>query len=310
MRVAHFSDLHLLDLTGAVPHRLFNKRFTGYLNLRLRRGHKHKPEPVRLGARSLRNLGVDHVVVTGDLSNLSLEREFDRVKDLFENDMGFSPDQISVVPGNHDAYTRGAVRTLRFHKWFERYISCDLDRRFASSDVPPKAGAESFPFVRLRGPLAFIGLSTAVPHPPFVAAGRLGRRQIERLRSILEHPEVRSRTPIVLQHHPPLNPKGFVKTALEGLWDARAELDAMAEVRHGLVLHGHWHTRLRREIPTRAGSLEIVGATSASLLHEDERKVAGFNVYDFDDAGRLSQVATHRFDATSKSFSNAPLAHG
>ncbi len=67
MRVAHFSDLHLLDLEGAVPGRLFNKRFTGWVNIRLRRGHKHKPEPVRIGARKLAELGVDHVVVTGDV---------------------------------------------------------------------------------------------------------------------------------------------------------------------------------------------------------------------------------------------------
>ncbi len=47
MKLAHLSDLHILNLDNAVPMRLFNKRFTGYANLRLRRGHKHKPEPVR-----------------------------------------------------------------------------------------------------------------------------------------------------------------------------------------------------------------------------------------------------------------------
>ncbi|NUP12009.1 MAG: metallophosphoesterase [Polyangiaceae bacterium] len=299
MRVAHFSDLHLLDLTGAVPRRLFNKRFTGYMNLRLRRGHIHKPEPVRLGARSLRELGVDHVVVTGDVSNLSLEKEFDLVRELFESDMGFSPDQISVVPGNHDAYTRGAVRSRRFLKWFHPYTSSDI----------PGVDEHHFPFVRLRGPLALIGLSTAVPHPPFIAAGILGKRQIRRLREILAHDEVRRRTPVVLQHHPPINPSSLLKTALKGLWDAKAEVEAMAEVAHGLVLHGHEHVRLRRVIPTRSGSVEIVGATSASLLHEDERKIAGFNVYDFEQDGRLSHISTHRFDPRTKSFASAPLAH-
>ena len=298
VRVAHFSDLHLLDLTGAVPGRLFNKRFTGWVNLRLHREHKHKPEPVRLGAQSLRGLGIDHVVVTGDVSNLALEREFDLARELFEHDMGLSPDQISVVPGNHDAYTRGAVRSRRFLQWFQPYTSSDLD----------VGGDQQFPFVRLRGPIALIGLSTAVARPPLVAAGELGKRQLERLARVLEHPEVRKRTPVFLQHHPPLGPDKLVDFVLKGLWDAKAELAVLDELPHGVVLHGHNHERTWREHRTRGGSLDVLGATSASLLHDHERRVAGFNVYDFADDGRLEAVETHRFDPPSRTFAAAPLA--
>ena len=38
-----------------------------------------------------------------------------------------------------------------------------------------------FPVVKLRGPAAFIGLSTALPRLPFVAAGRLGQAQLDEL---------------------------------------------------------------------------------------------------------------------------------
>ena len=57
--------------------------------------------------------------------------------------------------------------------------------------------------------------------------------------------------------------------------------------------------------PYGAGSVEIVGATSASLLHEDHHKMAGFNVYEFDSAGRLKDVSTLCFDPQTKAF--APL---
>ncbi len=298
MRVAHFSDLHLLDLEGAVPGRLFNKRFTGWVNIRLRRGHKHKPEPVRIGARKLAELGVDHVVVTGDVSNLSLEREFDLARELFEVEMGFHPDQISVVPGNHDAYTRGAFRTQRFAKWFHDYTSSDLP-----------ITDDRFPFVRLRGPLAIIGLSTAVPHPPFVAAGRIGDRQLERLGALLEHDEVKKRTVLLLQHHPPVHPGGRIKTLLEGLWDGRHELAMLDSLSRGLLLHGHWHVRKRVRLPTKRGEIEVIGATSASLLHEDERKMAGFNLYDFDRDGALVRVSTQRFSPSTQSFDHADLEH-
>ena len=66
VRIAHLSDLHLLSLEGAVPYRLFNKRITGYLNLRFHRKSVHKPRAVRAAARAIKLLGIDHVVITGD----------------------------------------------------------------------------------------------------------------------------------------------------------------------------------------------------------------------------------------------------
>ena len=47
---------HLLDLEGAVPLRLFNKRLTGYLNLRFHRKSVHKPHAVKAAARALEKL--------------------------------------------------------------------------------------------------------------------------------------------------------------------------------------------------------------------------------------------------------------
>lgn len=297
MRIAHFTDLHLLDLTDAVPNRLFNKRFTGYVNLRLKRGHTHKPEPVKLGARALKDLKIDHVVITGDVSNLALENEFDRVKDLLEQDIGLDPACVSMVPGNHDLYTRGSSKKKRFLSWFGSYTSSDL-----------QLDDEVFPFVRLRGPVAIIGLSTAVPRPPLMASGALGKGQLARLRELLAHPEVRKRTPVVLQHHPPYNPKGMIKTALEGLWDAKAEIEALEDTPSALVLHGHWHKRLRHVIRTRAGSIDVVGATSASLLHADPIKMAGFNVYDMDPGtGLLTGATTHHYEPMTKTFAASAL---
>jgi 3',5'-cyclic AMP phosphodiesterase CpdA len=285
VRLAHLSDLHLLDLTGAVPRRLFNKRLTGYANLRLRRGHRHKPEPVRLAARALGDLKVDHVAITGDVSNLALEREFDRVRELLEAEIGLDPEQVSVVPGNHDAYTSGSVRAGRFGRWFSAYTSSDIE------DVPGESG---FPYVRLRGKVAIIGLSTAVSRPPFVASGHLGREQLERLALALAHPEVRERTPVVLQHHPLHNPRTWLKTLLEGLVDARAEADVLSRVERGLLLHGHLHRRIRRTFRTQRGSIDAVGATSASLLHEDPDRMAGFNLYDIDESGHVHQIGARR----------------
>ena len=82
MRIAHFSDLHVLALDGVSKRRFFNKRFTGWVNLRVKRAHKHRPGHVRAVAREIARAKVDHVVITGDLTNLALEQEFIAVRAL------------------------------------------------------------------------------------------------------------------------------------------------------------------------------------------------------------------------------------
>lgn len=300
VRLAHLSDLHLLDLTGAVPSRLFNKRATGYVNLKLKRNHVHHAEPVFATRERLAELEVDHVVVTGDVSNLALEREFDRVKEFLAS-LHLDAAHVSIVPGNHDAYTRGAVRSGRFDAWFAAFKTSSADARAAVAATDDVA-ARWTPFLRLEGPLAIIGLSTAVARPPLVASGELGRGQVDALARILAHPDVRDRTPVVLQHHPIHNPPSRWKTLVEGLVDAALEREALASTRRGLLLHGHLHRRIRRSLETSNGHIDAIGATSASLLDERPERRAGINVYDFSDDGALVDVFAERFTGLGGGF--------
>jgi 3',5'-cyclic AMP phosphodiesterase CpdA len=294
VRIAHLSDLHLLSLEGAVPYRLFNKRITGYLNLRFHRKSVHKPFAVRAAAREIKRLGIDHVVITGDVSNLALENEFELVRRFLADDLGLPPERVSLVPGNHDAYTGGAHHSRRFATTFGAYLRSDLADHTVPGDV--------FPFVHLRGPAAIIGLSTALPRPPLVASGTIGAPQLRALERILAHPEVASRTAIILQHHPIHNPRSRAKTALEGLTDADAEASLLRRVRRGLVLHGHLHRRIHRKLATDRGHLDAVGATSASLLHESDERMAGFNVYELDNDSAVRGIESHRLNAETETF--------
>ncbi|MBS2015255.1 MAG: metallophosphoesterase [Deltaproteobacteria bacterium] len=296
MRIAHFSDLHVLALEGVKAHRFFNKRFTGWVNLRLKRAHKHRPGHVRAVAREIARAGVDHVAITGDLTNLALEQEFEAVKELLESELGLPADRISAVPGNHDLYTRGAMRDRRFTSWFSEYVKSDLP------ELSAEISLGRFPFVKLRGPVAIIGLSSAVPRPPLMASGQLGKPQLEALRKILDHAEVKKRTPIVLMHHPIHNPASRVKTFVEGLWDADALAQALHAVPRALLLHGHLHVRRRSPVGTPTGDIISYGATSASLHHEHEHRMAGFNLYDIDDGGALVKVEAHVLDPRDESF--------
>ncbi len=297
MKIAHLSDLHILTLEGVSPLRFANKRLTGYANLRFKRNHVHRPSYVRAIAREIQRAKVDHVVITGDLTNLALEGEFEAARRLIEEDLGMGPRDVSIVPGNHDLYTRGALVSQRFSTYFAEYMVSDLP------ELAVDAGVGRFPFVKLRGPAAIIGLSSAVPRLPLVASGRLGKKQMAALGDVLRHPDVQARTPIVLLHHPAHNPLSRVKTALEGLTDAALLWTGMRDVARGMVLHGHLHRRIQRAMPTSAGRLHAVGATSASLHHEAPGRMAGFNLYEISDAdGEITGIEAHVLDPTGQTF--------
>jgi 3',5'-cyclic AMP phosphodiesterase CpdA len=300
VRIAHLSDLHLLSLEGAVPFRLMNKRLTGYLNIRFHRKSVHKPYAVKAAARALKDLSIDQVVITGDVSNLALENEFALVRAFIAEELGLPARQVSMVPGNHDCYTAGAHRSRRFARAFAEHLVSDLP------ELTPEG--EVYPYVHLRGPAAIIGLSTAVPRPPLVASGQLGSVQLAALERILAHPEVTSRTVVLLQHHPIHNSTSVAKRMLEGLDDAEAERRILAKVPRGLILHGHLHRRVHRQVETDRGRLDAVGATSTSLIHESDERMAGFNVYELDGGGAVRPIEWHRLVGEHGDFRQVAVA--
>jgi 3',5'-cyclic AMP phosphodiesterase CpdA len=292
MRIAHFSDLHLLSLEGVTLRRFLNKRFTGWVNLRLKRGHIHRAAYVRAIAREIARAKIDHVVVTGDLTNLALEPEFELAASVLREDLGIEPERVTVVPGNHDLYTRGALVSRRFEHYFADWLTSDLP------DLAVSVGGARFPVVKLRGSVAIVALSSAVPRAPFVAAGELGGAQLEALARVLAHPEVAARTLVLALHHPPIHDWSKLKAHMEGLRDAPALMALLTQQSRGLVLHGHLHRRIQRIVTTARGMIHQVGATSASLYDETADRMAGFNVYEIDAHGVIRVEAAVRNAST------------
>ena len=296
MKIAHVSDLHLLALDGVSATRFVNKRATGWLNIRLKRGSIHRISYARAILRQIGLLGVDQVIITGDLTNLALESEFALARDVLEHDLGLDPSRVTVVPGNHDLYTRGSARSRRFERSFAPWLESDLPE--LATDVP----GGRFPIVELRGAVAIVALSSAVPRLPLVAAGELGKEQLASLGRVLAHPEVTRRGLVLALHHPPLrSDESPLKRYFEGLRDAPELLDQLRTLSRGLILHGHLHRRVQRTVPS-TGSVVQVGATSASLHHDAPDRMAGFNLYDIDEVGALTLACAHVYSPTTGEF--------
>lgn len=289
LRIAHVSDTHVLSLRGVEWHKLlFNKRLTGQANLLLHRGRVHRREYL-LAVLEAAAAAADHVVVTGDITNLALESEYEEALKLLEGVARTV--EVTVVPGNHDIYLPSIQRERRFPHFFGRFLKTELPE--LALDLP----AGPYPCVKLRGPTAIIALSSGVPRPPFVAAGYLGSAQRAALARVLVHPEVAKRTPVILVHHPPVDSRNYLARLRDGLVDAAALRDTLSPLTKGLVLFGHLHVRVRCVLRTAGGALDVICASGAALDHPDDTVRAGFNLYTVADDGRCTAVEAHVIDA-------------
>lgn len=285
LRIAHVSDLHVLSPRGVEWRRiLFNKRLTGYANLIRQRGRVYRREYLAavLAAAAAQ---ADHLVVTGDITNLSFEREFEEARALLDG--AARRVEVTVVPGNHDVYLPSTHEARRFPLHFGPFLRSDLPELACDLRAGP------FPCVKLRGEVVFIALSSAVPRPPFVASGHVGRAQLAALEQVLAHPEVIRRTPVVLIHHPPVDGRVRILQLRDGLVDAERLRRALSPLARGLVLFGHLHLRVRGHLRTAAGSLDVVGASGAALDHPDPAVRAGFNAYTIGDDGSVVSAVAH-----------------
>jgi len=262
--LAHLSDPHLGPLPLPRFNELASKRLLGYANWRRSRHAVHRSEALEAIVADIHRSTPDHVAVTGDLVNIALPYEFERARHWLEN-LG-PPGHVSLVPGNHDAYVAAAAR--------------DRDRHWApymATDERP-ADAPTFPWLRRRGSVAVVGLSTAVPTPLLMATGRLGEPQIEVAGELLARLGEERSFRVVMIHHPPIPEPWRHKR----LVDAASLRAALAKVGAELVIHGHNHVRsltwLRGPKSTR---IPVVGVPSASASADPgaTHQAAGYNLY-------------------------------
>ncbi len=215
--LAHLSDPHIPPLPQPSLPELLGKRATGYFNWRVNRGGHHRRDVLDKIVADLKAQAPHHIAVTGDLANLSLPAEFP-IGLSFLSDLG-PAEQVTLIPGNHDAYVRAQAKT-HLSSW----------RDFLLGDA---AQAPVFPFVRRRGPLAIVGLSTALPTAPFLATGKLGREQLDALAQTLEAFGKENVFRVVLIHHPPAGNRPLHKR----LTDAAAFRAVIARLRRGADPH-------------------------------------------------------------------------
>jgi 3',5'-cyclic AMP phosphodiesterase CpdA len=233
-RIAHFSDIHLT----ARPLRLaaldwFGKRATGWLNARVGRGKLFldATDVATVMAADIRARGYDHVVFTGDATTLGLNMEFEEVRRVLHPEAGWPP--ALAVPGNHDYYTRRAVRAGAF------------ERVFAEWQQGERIHGQTYPFAQRAGPLWLIAVNSAAPTLAFWdSRGRVGSDQLERVAELLRRLPPGPR--VMVTHYPLCLADGAPERRWRRLRDAERLLQIASAAGVRLWLHGHRHASYYR----------------------------------------------------------------
>lgn len=279
-RLAHISDIHLGPLPAVSYRDLASKRMVGYVNWQRNRRRSLTEGTLGSIVADIKAAKLDHLAVTGDLVNLALDAELELAK-LWLETLGDGTD-VSVVPGNHDAYVPGA---------FDK--ACRLWAPWMSGDGHhgPVEHA-TFPYLRVRGKVALIGISTARATAPFMASGFFREAQAERLAKILQETGERGLFRVIMIHHPPVRNAVSQHKRLLGIGRFHGVLAA-----HGveLVLHGHSHQPTLYWIGRLSKPIPVVGVSAAGQSPGGHHPGGQYNLIEIDgEAGDWTIRLTRR----------------
>jgi len=231
VELAHISDIHVMGapLAGERWQRYVGKRILGGFNLLTNRSH-----PVGVLHAAIEDLCADppdHVAVTGDLTNLAFESEFSRACEILSR-LPVPPQRRTIIPGNHDAYTRLAHATHRFNQF-----------------VGPLMGDPGleFPYTQRVEDVLFLSLDSAVATPFLNAYGVLGAEQLAEAERLLA--ETDAPIKVVLVHHPPILGNGKPDRRTRNNRDGKALIALCQRQGVQLLLCGHTHRAFQIELP-------------------------------------------------------------
>ena len=261
MRLVHLTDPHLSTLDGEKLLSLRGKRWSGYLSWRKNRRNHFLPAVLNNLVDAVRAENADQILLTGDLVHIGLGSEITQAAEWLTT-LG-SAGKVMLVPGNHDTYGKGSAEAV-FQSWSDY-----LFQTVHGSE--PEQPAGQFPVVRKLGKLSLIGVSTGCVTPVFMATGKLGNEQLERLSELLQQAASEGQMVALLIHHPPLPGMTIWRKALV---DAAALEAVLKQYPPSLIFYGHLHYNRDQQW----GDSRIYCTASASSVSD-----ASYRVIDIDD---------------------------
>ncbi len=268
--LAHISDPHFACVEHMQKRDFLTKRLLGYLRWKLKRQSEQNSELLTILHQDLQRTKPDHIVITGDLTQLGLPAEFAAARAWLQS-LG-TPDSVTIVPGNHDTY----IQT----QWQETF-ACWLKYMVADNQSQPAEAITRldgvYPSLRIRGPIALIGINTAYPSRLHLADGTIGSEQLKKLETLLERIADQHLFRIILIHHPPLQD---VISRRKSLTDASSLRMLLERQGAELVLFGHTHKTIYGTLEAASAGIPVMGAPAASSLSTIDGQQASYFLYE------------------------------
>ena len=303
LRIAHISDLHFIDhnsliaqaLKGfllAYPEKILRSMSSAelislieFLRIvaHIKRGRREEFEAL---AKSLEDSGCDAVLITGDITTLAQEAEFEKARRYMERLESFA--RVILIPGNHDAVIEGfpevmyalnktlktlVLKSKKEERGLERFFRC----------VSRYAGKNSYPQVHDLGEAIIVALNSVIVSPVFNFHGLVDEAQLKRLDGLLSKYDDSRQQVIVALHHTPVTsePDGLLhmmKYSVLKLKNADELLSVIDRHRVAVVASGHLHEEFTVE---RSGTVFV----SASMSSEAMDGRLSYPVYTICDGG-------------------------
>ena len=131
--IIHISDLHFHTYPQNFQE-CKSKRILGMGNLFFRRVRQYPLQRAKLLVEQILQMKWDHLVISGDLTQLSLEREFSLARETLAPLLK-DPERVTIIPGNHDRYVKqsgdnpGSPRNTALGSLFSCHRSGPVFRR-------------------------------------------------------------------------------------------------------------------------------------------------------------------------------------
>ncbi|MEG8947686.1 metallophosphoesterase family protein [Rosettibacter firmus] len=240
IKIAHISDLHI-----CLKHK------------------KHNIKRVRKLIRLALKENVDHLIITGDISDNSNENDYLILKKILETNNLLKSEKTSIIIGNHDIF--GGVQTVSDITNFPSKCSnTNYNEKllvFISHfkelfDKTITISKNVFPYAKIFGNIALIGINSIDKYSkiknPFASNGKVNKEQRKELKKLLNLPHLKEKLKIVLIHHHFYKNNINASSSFNAFWNkienytmklrGKKKLIKLFKKNNiKLVLHGHSH---------------------------------------------------------------------
>ena len=288
IKIAHISDIHLHKISRDWS-QFFSKRWLGNLNLVLFRKKRFCSEQVFILPNLFKQLKVNYVIVTGDISSTSMEDEFEEGKRLFLDELKKRGIDSFFIPGNHDCYTKKAQKEQTFYKYFEtekNKITNNYTLRNNKGEL-----------VKLNKHLWYIGLDCSPATHLVSSRGLFSKTAENTLQNILK--EIPKKDSIILACHFPFQFKKSPRKALKRAQVLKNILENNPNIK--IFLHGHTHHHKIYDMRSKNLPLVLDSGTAANNkkgkwnLLTLKGNHCNIDVYDWKQEGKWKKTEEHAY---------------